>query len=553
MTQRILFLLLSLAVSGSLVIVLTLVICRLTDKRLSYQWQYYLWILAAARLLLPFAPAQNLMGSLAENITGLMRNISVQDVYTEDAEKVFIPADIHKGAETQGKEKEPGKNVTETEMQSAAVSGWLAGAEVYKQNLSGICQAGIKYVCVFWLFVATLLFLRRITVYQDFVRFLKAGSTPVDDIGQLEALSGMEVRLGVGRAVELWNCPLVSSPLLIGFLHPCIVLPEHTLPEQQFRYTIIHELTHVKRRDMYYKWVVQLLLCVYWFHPLVYLMERQITRLCELSCDEAVTAGFTSDRQRQEYAATLLDAMAEGVVYRERTASLTLSENKKLLKERLEAVMNKREYTAAKKTAVCVLTCAVMVTGIFSGAYTAGASRHTGNSGQNDAAASTGMADAVRQADQNDLQNELMSVNNSEDTQRTITAAQADEMALALTRKIWVWDWVKFFVPYMSPQGLKKLLPVSRKAEWAGSVDMTTGKKIKFTKKQIKSARENEPDGPLTTKDIDRHARMIMQSNGDWDCVSFMLPYMSRKGIRKVVQLYNSKHGGEKKRASDYY
>ena len=105
MTQRILFLLLSLAVSGSLVIVLTLVICRLTDKKLSYQWQYYLWILAAARLLLPFAPAQNLMGSLAENITGLMRNISVQDVYTEDAEKVFIPADIHKGAETQGKQR----------------------------------------------------------------------------------------------------------------------------------------------------------------------------------------------------------------------------------------------------------------------------------------------------------------------------------------------------------------------------------------------------------------------------------------------------------------
>ena len=217
--------------------------------------------------------------------------------------------------------------------------------------------------------------------------------------------------------------------------------------------------------------------------------------------------------------------------------------------------MNKSEYTATKKTAVCVLTCAVMVTGIFSGAYTAGASRHTENNRQNDAAAGAGTADVTQQehVEQDNPQNELMSVNNSEDTQRTITAAQADEMALALTRKIWVWDWVKFFVPYMSPQGLKKLLPVSREAEWAGSVDMTTGKKIKFTKKQIKSARKNEPDGPLTSKDIDRHARMIMRSNGDWDCVSFMMPYMSRKGIRKVVQLYNSKHGGEKKRASDYY
>lgn len=134
-----------------------------------------------------------------------------------------------------------------------------------------------------------------------------------------------------------------------------------------------------------------------------------------------------------------------------------------------------------------------------------------------------------------------------------ITAEQADKMALALTDKIWVWDWVAFFVPYMTEDGVKQLVPASKKSEWAGSVDYTTGKKIKFTKKQVNAARKEKPKKKLTQKDIDSHAYMIMESNGDWDCVSFMFPYMSNKGIRKVVRCYNKKHGGNEKKAADYY
>ncbi len=134
-----------------------------------------------------------------------------------------------------------------------------------------------------------------------------------------------------------------------------------------------------------------------------------------------------------------------------------------------------------------------------------------------------------------------------------ITPTQADKMALALTDKIWVWDWVAFFVPYMSKKGVKKLLPASKQSEWAGWTDMETGKKLAFTKKQINAARKHKPAQALTRKDIDGHALLIMQSNGDWGCISFMLPYMTRKGIRSVVRCYNKKHGDDKKQAADYY
>lgn len=121
-------------------------------------------------------------------------------------------------------------------------------------------------------------------------------------------------------------------------------------------------------------------------------------------------------------------------------------------------------------------------------------------------------------------------------------------MALALTNKTWVWEWVAYFVPYMTDAGAKKLVSASRNSEWAGSVDMTTGKKLKFTKKKVDAARKDKVSGKLTSGDIDGHALMIMQSNGDWECISFMLPYMTRGGIRAVVSCYNSKHGGKEKR-----
>ena len=58
-------------------------------------------------------------------------------------------------------------------------------------------------------------------------------------------------------------------------------LPSADIPGKDFRYIVLHELTHYKRRDMFYKW-------------LVHLMSREITKACEFSCDEAVLAKMGS-------------------------------------------------------------------------------------------------------------------------------------------------------------------------------------------------------------------------------------------------------------------
>lgn len=131
------------------------------------------------------------------------------------------------------------------------------------------------------------LFVRKVTIYQSFIRYVKAGSSEVSDVAVLDRLASAAEQAGVKKPVELYCNPLVSTPLLIGFVRPCIILPTINLPDSDFQYTALHELTHYKRGDMFYKWFVQLVVCLHWFNPLVYLMEQDISRLCELSCDEA--------------------------------------------------------------------------------------------------------------------------------------------------------------------------------------------------------------------------------------------------------------------------
>jgi len=137
-----------------------------------------------------------------------------------------------------------------------------------------------NHVWLVWLVVALGLLIRKITVYQGFIRYIHAGLTPVSDIELLDRLSIVAEQAGIKKPIELCINPLVSSPLLTGFFHPCIVLPNADISEKDFQYIVLHELTHYKRRDMFYKWLVQITVCLHWFKPLVYLMSREITKAC---------------------------------------------------------------------------------------------------------------------------------------------------------------------------------------------------------------------------------------------------------------------------------
>ncbi len=219
-----------------------------------------------------------------------------------------------------------------------------------------------------WLVVALGMLIRKITIYQSFIRYINVGLVPVSDIRILDKLSIIAEQECIKKPVELCINPLVSSPLLIGFFHPCIVLPGMDISEKDFQYIVLHELTHYKRRDIFYKWLVQVAVCLHWFNPLVHLMSREITNACELACDEAVLAKIGYNNA-QSYGKTLLDAMAAVGKYQENPGVATLSENKQLLKERLDAIMNFKKKSKLTGLLMSALTLCMIFIAAFIGVY----------------------------------------------------------------------------------------------------------------------------------------------------------------------------------------
>ena len=353
---------LSMSCSSGLLILFLLLGKNFLKDKISRQWQYYIWLVVVLRLLLPFGSEVNLLGKTYQAVDQAITKVPP---LPSQRPEINPPGDISAPAVglEQGKE-----NVSrQTEDLTTA------------HPLQEIWVLLTNHVWLVWLVVALGLLVRKITVYQGFMRYIKAGSIPVSDLEILDRLSSAAGGAGIQKPVELCVNPLVSSPLLTGFFHLCIVLPSADISEQNFRYTVLHELTHYKRRDMFYKWLVQITVCLHWFNPLVYLMSREVTRACEFSCDEAVLAKVGCDHA-QDYGKTLLDAMAAVGKYKENLGAVTLSENKQLLKERLGAIMSFKKASKAIRLLTGMLTLCIIFSAAFVGIYSTAAAADVPNS-----------------------------------------------------------------------------------------------------------------------------------------------------------------------------
>ncbi len=370
---------LSMSFSGALLILALLLGGRLLKNKISRQWQYYIWLIVILRLVLPFGTETSLMGKMYQDMDdGISQAVSLYErptpFYTSGdistLEDIFHFA-VGAEADNENAACSAEGLISVRPAEGLAPAGPtedLAAAS----PLQDIASLLINHIWIIWLAATLGMVIRKVTIYQSFIRYIKAGLAPVADMRILDQLSIVAGQAGVKKPVELCVNPLVSSPMLIGFFHPCIVLPGVDISEKDFRHIVLHELTHYKRGDMFYKWLVQITVCLHWFNPFVYLMGREIAKACEFSCDEAVLAKIGYDNARG-YGETLLGAMAAIRGYKENLGVAGLSENKQLLKERLGAIMDFKRKSKAIRFLTVLLTLGVVSGASFIGVYAAAA------------------------------------------------------------------------------------------------------------------------------------------------------------------------------------
>ena len=120
---------------------------------------------------------------------------------------------------------------------------------------------------------------------------------------------------------------------------------------------------------MFYKWLIQIVVCAHWFNPFVYLLEKEVNKSCELSCDEKVIA-VLDDKARREYGDTLISFLKSNNLYKSSLASVTLTEGAEQLKERLGAIMNFKKKNKPVVILTSILTLFLVISAIAIGVYT---------------------------------------------------------------------------------------------------------------------------------------------------------------------------------------
>lgn len=103
--------------------------------------------------------------------------------------------------------------------------------------------------------------------------------------------------LRVKEPVQLQASPEASEPVLRGIRCPVVVIPKdlyNRLTATEFQAVLLHELAHARRRDNLTSALAHCLVCLFWFHPLLWFAERRLRLQCELACDELVIACGTA-------------------------------------------------------------------------------------------------------------------------------------------------------------------------------------------------------------------------------------------------------------------
>ena len=154
-------------------------------------------------------------------------------------------------------------------------------------------------------------------------------AVPVDLAREVGSLSGT-------RDMKVYAKASLRSPLLVGIVKPRLYLPSHwsSWSSEELRGVVAHELAHRDNRDIWvliFQGIAMALFCV---NPLVWLLNRRLTFLRELRCDEAVLR--ETNLTPAEYGRLLFGFVDR----RPALSALYFNERGTALKKRLEYVLN---------------------------------------------------------------------------------------------------------------------------------------------------------------------------------------------------------------------
>lgn len=170
--------------------------------------------------------------------------------------------------------------------------------------------------------------------------------TALEDEALLTELDRACDRLGVHQLVSVLLSEHVDVPLVWGLRKPVMLLPAHAAgwTRDRLRVVFLHELAHLRRRDAVTLFITRAAAAIWWFHPVVWSLDRTARRDCEQACDDLVLGAGT---RPSDYADHLL-SIARLLPHRDPFGAVTLAMSRRSqLEGRLLSILHPHVRRAA--------------------------------------------------------------------------------------------------------------------------------------------------------------------------------------------------------------
>jgi beta-lactamase regulating signal transducer with metallopeptidase domain len=192
---------------------------------------------------------------------------------------------------------------------------------------------GLQYLVLILPFVAMMLAVIEISKVLRLYKFIALSCAGEADEEMLAIFEGLKPR----RNISLRTSEYIKSPFTVGLFKPVIYMPKADMNREETELSLIHELTHIKNGDLWFKFFSVIVSILHWFNPLVHLLRIKISAVSEFYCDECVTAEM-SKKERMNYGELLIKT-AYGEKPSNKSLYAPLSHSSRRIKRRLSQLM----------------------------------------------------------------------------------------------------------------------------------------------------------------------------------------------------------------------
>lgn len=153
----------------------------------------------------------------------------------------------------------------------------------------------------------------------------------------------MEKKYGVRRPVILYQGQEENQTITFGICSPVIIC-NREVRSREAELLVRHEMVHIRRLDVLWKLLARFAAILHWWNPAVWILRRELERVCEYSCDEIAMEGEAGE-EIKSYLRLLIE---EACAVSGRTSSAgwqsSFVDDVESLKERMANLMKKKNW-----------------------------------------------------------------------------------------------------------------------------------------------------------------------------------------------------------------